>query len=149
MIKTELIKFLDNLFKTYSFKKKGNQWSFVNESIVKIIKLRKSKHGNYYYMDYGFILKDLDLGDSVMHIYNSLGSMDDKENARITELLDLDSSITVQDRKQEIKKFIEREILVLFRDVNKADDILLQLKKRRNLNDIPLCVKKYFELPVD
>jgi hypothetical protein len=149
MIKSEFTKHLDNLFKSYFFKKKGNQWTFVDDSVLKIIKLRKSYYGNYYYIDYGFILKSLELDGLVMHIYHTLGSSDEIENARIMELLDFDSSITDEKRIDELKNVIEREILALFRDVNTEDDILKLLKRRRHLNDIPLCVKEYFKLPAD
>jgi hypothetical protein len=146
MTKSEFVKYLDDLFKAYSFKKKGTQWSFSNDDIIKIIKLSKSRYGNYYYIDYGFIIKSLELDDLVMHVSHGLGSLDDKENARIMELLDFDTSIADEDRKKELKNFIEREILGMFSRINNERDLLLELKKRDNLNDIPLRVKKYFEL---
>ncbi|GLH64329.1 hypothetical protein PG301_21680 [Parageobacillus sp. G301] len=146
MDESEFIKYLDELFKAHSFKKKGTQWSFSNDEIIKIIKLAKSRYGNYYYIDYGFIIKKLELDGLLMHVYHVLGSSDEKENARIMELLDFDISIADEDRKKELKKFIEREILGLFSRINNEQDLLLELKKRAHLNDIPLCVKKYFEL---
>ncbi|CUA81344.1 Domain of unknown function (DUF4304) [Anoxybacillus suryakundensis] len=146
MDKSEFIKYLDDLFKSHSFKKRGNQWSFSNDEIIKIIRLSKSRYGNFYYIYYGFIIKNLELGRSMMHVSHGLGSLDDKENARIMELLDFDLSIPDEDRKNELKKFIEREIFGMFNKIHTEEDLLMELKKRDHLNDIPLCVKKYFKL---
>lgn len=49
-------------------------------------------------------------------------------------------------RKNELKKFIEREIFGMFNKIHTEEDLLMELKKRDHLNDIPLCVKKYFGL---
>ncbi|BDG37471.1 hypothetical protein BV455_02197 [Parageobacillus caldoxylosilyticus] len=84
--------------------------------------------------------------ETVMHIYHRLSSSDKKENARIMELLDFDLSIPDEDRKNELKKFIEREIFGMFNKIHTEEDLLMELKKRDHLNDIPLCVKKYFKL---
>ncbi|CUA80830.1 Domain of unknown function (DUF4304) [Anoxybacillus suryakundensis] len=146
MDKSEFVKYLDELFKAHSFKKKGTQWSFSNDEIIKIIKLSKSNYGNYYHIDYGFIIKNLELGRLVMHIYHRLSSLDQGESIRIKELLDFEIPIPDEDRKNELKKFIEREIFGMFNKIHTEEDLLMELKKRDHLNDIPLRVKKYFGL---
>ncbi|WPZ19119.1 hypothetical protein UM396_04145 [Geobacillus subterraneus] len=104
-------------------------------------------YGNYYHIDYGFIIKNLELGRLVMHIYHRLSSLDQGESIRIKELLDFEISIPDEDRKNELKKFIEREIFGMFDNIHTEKDLLMELKKRDDhLNDIPLRVKKYFGL---
>jgi len=149
MDKSEFVKYLDELFKAYSFKKKGNRWSFSNDEIIKVIELLKSRYGNFYYIYYGFIIKNLELDGCKEHVSHGLGSLDEKENARIKELLDFEISIPDEDRKNELKKFIEREIFGMFDKIHTEKDLLMELKKRDHLNDIPLTVKKYFGLPED
>lgn len=146
MDKKNFVQFLDDLLKKYSFKKKGSQWSLEAESFVKIIKLAKSRYGNNYYIDYGYILKNLELDDLDMHISNTLSSLDDKENERIQELLDFDVEINDEKRKEELEQKIFKKIILKFNAILSEEDILNELKNRRNLNDIPIIVKNYFEI---
>jgi len=46
-----------------------------------------------------------------------------------------------------LKKFITDKIAVQMLSVNTEADLLNDLKKRPHLNDIPLVVKMYFNLP--
>jgi hypothetical protein len=144
--KKNLVKFLDDLFKKYSFKRKGNQWILESGSFVKIIKLVRSRYGNNYYIDYGYILKNMELDQLDMHISNTLSSLDDKENKRIQELLDFDVEINDEKRKEELEQKILKKIILKFNDVQSEEDILNELKNRRNLNDISLRVKHYFKI---
>lgn len=146
MEKKFFVKFLDELFKKFSFKKNGNQWSLEAESFIKIIKLAKSRYGNNYYIDYGYILKNLELDGLDMHISNTLSSLDDKENKRIQELLDFDVEINDEKRKEELELIILKKIILKFNDVLSEENIRNELKNRKNLNDIPIIVKHYFKI---
>lgn len=69
MEKKDFVKYLDNLFKPFGFQKKGNKWYVESEELIKAINIQKSKFGDNYYLNYGFILKSLDLLNLEMHIF--------------------------------------------------------------------------------
>jgi hypothetical protein len=146
MEKKELIKFLDEIFKPLEFKRKGNTWKNKNEVFVKIINLQKSKYSNAYYLNYGFIIKDLDLNNLEMHIYNRLSSINDSENQKIMDLLDMENSIAEDKRKSDLKMFIDKYLLTEIQNTNTENDLVNALKKRPHLNDIPLVVKRHLQL---
>lgn len=146
MEKKDIIKFLDELFKPFGFKKRGNTWKQESEVLEKIIKLQKSKYSDAYYLNYGFIIKGLDIGRLEMHIYNRLSSIDDMENEKIMTLLDLESDIPDEQRKVDLKVFVEDRLLSELSNTNTEDELINHLKKRPHLNDVPLVVKKHFNL---
>lgn len=146
MEKKELIKFLDEIFKPLEFNRKGNIWKNENEVFVKIINLQKSKYSNAYYLNYGFIIKDLDLNNLEMHIYNRLSAINDAENQKIIDLLDMENSIAEDKRKSDLKMFIDKYLLTEIQNTNTENDLVNALKKRPHLNDIPLVVKRHLQL---
>jgi hypothetical protein len=146
MSKKELIKILSEILVPSGFKNKGNYWLINGDVISKMINLQKSQFANDYYINYGYILKSIPLEGLMMHIYNRLSSADATENNRIKELLNLENHIADQDRKKELKEFIIDKIISKIQRVNTEEDVLNELKKRQNLNDIPLIVKKYFQI---
>lgn len=141
-----LIKYLDELLNLQGFKKKGTQWLLEENNIIKIIKLTKSRHGNNYYIDYGYIIKKLELDGLNMHIFNRMSSMNIEENEKIKEILNFDIAINDIERLQQIHNNIDIHILSKFKNIKGTDDILKELKERNQLNDIPLIVKEYFKL---
>lgn len=146
MEKKDLIKFLDGIFKPSGFSKKGSTWKQENEALEKIIKVQKSKYSDAYYLNYGFIIKGLDIDRLEMHIYNRLSSIDDIENEKIMTLLDLENDIPEEQRKEELKVFVENKLLSELSNTNTEEEIISHLKKRPHLNYIPLVVKKHFHL---
>ncbi len=146
MEKKDFVKYLDNLFKPFGFQRKGNNWYAESEELIKAINIRKSKFGNNYYLNYGFILKSLDLLNLEMHIFNRLGSLNDAENQRIMVLLDFEQSIDEEQRRIELRSYIEKNMLEEFNRINTEADLLNELRKRPHLNDIPILVKKHFHM---
>ena len=146
MEKKTFVKYLDSIFATHGFRKKGNSWRSGDDMLLKIIELQKSRFGNMYYLNYGFIFKDLELEDFRMHLYYGLGSNDSNENNRIKELLNLEKDIPDDQREKELKYFIEKNMLKDFESLNSKIDIVNSLQKRPHLNDVPLVVKKYLNL---
>jgi len=145
MEKKDLIKILDEIFVPIGLKKKGNNWVQNGEVISKIINLQKSIHGNSYYINYGFIINKLKL-TTTTHIENRLAANNTDEQKRITNLLDFDNDITLEVRITEIKNLIIDKIVSKILAINKEEDLLNELQKRPHLNDIPLVVKKHFNL---
>jgi hypothetical protein len=145
MEKEALIKLLNELFNPLDFKRKGNNWIYNGEIITKIVELQKSNYSNSYYINYGYIIKGIELTTS-MHIYKGLGSINENENKKIADLLNLENSIPITERLAELQEFIQKIIVKDFHDTNTEDDILEELKNRPDLNNIPLVVKEYFNL---
>lgn len=145
MNKNNLISFLDTLLKPYGFKKKGNNWTLDGDEISKLVNLQKSYYGNLYYVNYGFIIKDLEL-TTTTHVEMRLGSADKEQQKRITDLLNLEIDIESNQRLDELKKVLITKVIVHLQSINSKIDLLDELKKRPHLNDIPLIVKDYFNL---
>ncbi|MCW3162843.1 DUF4304 domain-containing protein [Chryseobacterium oryctis] len=147
MEKKELINIISNVLSPIGFKRKGNSWVFNDSSINKIVNLQKSQFGNYYYINYGYILNAIPLND-MMHIYNRVTSINIDEREEINLLLNLESNISDKEREDGLKKVLQKELVDKIQSINIEDDLLEELRNRPHLNDIPLVVKQYFQLPV-
>ena len=146
MDKKFLIKIIDDIFVPLGFKRKGNSWWVLNSlELSKLINLQKSNYNNIYYLNYGYIIKGLEL-NTTMHIFNRLGSIDKNENKRITDLLNLEGGIGIEERTVDLKKILNAKIALEINNINTEQDLLNYLKSRENLNNIPLVVKKHFNL---
>ena len=146
MGKKEFEQLISGLFLPVGFKKKGNYWIKTQAIITKMIYLQKSQFGNSFYINYGYILNAIPLGDLRMHVFGGFGSIVPNENARIKELLNLENNITDEVRISELNSFISALIIKRFEKVNSEVDILNELKMRAHLNDLPGVVKEYFHL---
>lgn len=145
MEKIDLIKLLDEIFVPLGFKRKGNNWVLNGDELSKLINLQKSNYSNAFYINYGYIIKGLEL-TTATHVEIRLASADKEEQKRITDLLDLETEIPEDRRLKELKTFIVDRIVTQIQSVNSEGDLLNDLKKRPHLNDIPLVVKKHFKL---
>jgi hypothetical protein len=146
MEKKDLTKLLDEVFIPLGFKRKGNNWVHNGDVLTKILNLQKSNYGNAFYINYGYIIKGLEL-TTKMHVYMRLASNDKGENLRITNLLNLESDLDVVERLSDLKRFINDQIVLDFNMTHTEHDIINELKQRPDLNNIPLVVKRYFGLP--
>ena len=61
MEKNGLIKLLDEIFFPLGFKRKGNNWVFNGDELSKIVNLQKSNYSNAFYINYGYIIKSIEL----------------------------------------------------------------------------------------
>ena len=143
MEKKEILKHLDEIFNSKGFVRKGNTWNSKGSELEKVIKLQKSKFSNSYYLNYGFIINDLNLDGLEMHLFNGLGSLDDNENKRIMNLLDLENTITESDRKEGLRFFVEKYTLPVLQNINSEKDLLENLMKLPHLNDVPLVINRF------
>lgn len=142
----ELADTLSELLIPIGFKKKGNFWVINGDILTKMVNIQKSQFSNSFYINYGYIIKSIPLEDLIMHVFNGFGSIDVNENTRIKELLNLENIIPNEDRKRELKQFILDKLVSKIQAINTEGDLLNELKRRPHLNDIPLTVKKYFNL---
>lgn len=146
MDKKDLANILNEVLVPIGFKKKGNYWVINGDAITKMVNLQKSNHGNFFYINYGYILNSIPLDNEMMHVYNRVTSLDVEERNRITSLLDLDSDISNQDRTEGLKKILLDKLISKIQSVNTEGELLEELRKRPHLNDIPLTVKKHFQI---
>lgn len=146
MGKKDLIELLNGIFKPLGFKHKGNIWVQNDTELSKMIKLQKSNFGNYYYINYGFIIKAIELNGLYMHLSYRLGSLDKEEQKEITNLLDFEYEIPKEERISTLRQKIELIILPNILKVNNEEDIKNYLKDPSHAYDIPLSVKKYLHI---
>jgi hypothetical protein len=146
MERKELARILNELLTPVGFKKKGDYWVKNGDLITKLINLQKSQFSNSFYLNYGYILKSIPLGNLMMHVYKRFNSDDSHENIRIQELLDLENDISDADRGTGIKQLMLNKVIQDINTVNTEEDLLNELKKRPHLNNIPLVVRKHFNL---
>lgn len=146
MEKKELANILSEVLVPIGFKKKGNYWVINGEEFTKMVNLQKSKFSNCFYINYGYLLKSIPLDNLMMHVFKRFGYLDKLENTRVQELLNLENNISNEDRVKELKKFLIEIIIANFQAINTEEDLLNELKNRPHLNDVPLVVKKHFNL---
>ena len=96
-------------------------------------------------MKYGYIIKNIELNDFNMHVFNRLNDIHGDGKNCLAEQLNFETCITEELRKNALKIYFDNMIEEL-KSINTEKDIFNELKKRAHLNDIPLIVKKYFNL---
>lgn len=146
MTKKELANILSEIFIPIGFKKKGDYWTRYSEAVTKIVNLQKSKSGNNFYINYGYILNKIPLDGLTMHVFNGLGADNTNENGRLNELLNFENNINEDIRVKELKYYIVNNLVNRINEVNTEVDLFNELKRRSHLNDIPLVFKKHFKL---
>lgn len=146
MNNTEFKKVVHGVLTPLGFRRDGNYWHLLKEDIEKIIYIQKSSFSNSYYLNYGFNLLNLDLDSVTMHIYNRLGSSDLKRQKLIDDTFDLESDIKPEVRITNIINILNDHLIKLLSEINCEDDIRELLRKRSQINDIPIAVKKHLKL---
>ena len=146
MEKRQLANVLNEILISIGFKKKGNYWVINGDVITKMVNLQKSNYSNAFYINYGYILNSIPLGNLMMHVYNRVTSLDIEERDRITALLDLESNISDEERIKALKEILQSKLVKKIQAVNTEEDLLAELKKRPHLNDITLAIKEHFNL---
>jgi hypothetical protein len=144
--KQELVAFLNDLFLSLGFKRKGNNWANNGEILTKIINLQKSNYSNRYYINYGFIICKLPL-TTTTHITYRLAASAQKENELIVDLLDLESKIEKEERLPKLRELISAKVIRRMQPVNDEESLLIEIKKMPYSSMIPIEVKKHFNLP--
>lgn len=145
MEKKDLIKLLDDIFVPLGFKRKSNNWVLNDNELTKLINLQKSNYSDAFYINYGYIIKGIELTTKT-HVENRLASSNKDEQKRITDLLDFGKEIPTDQRLVELKKIITDKIVTQMQSIETEDDLLNDLKKRPHLNNIPLVVKQHFKV---
>ena len=147
MEKQDFANILSEMLFPVGFKKKGNYWVINGDKITKMVNLQKSQFGNSFYINYGYILQALPLGVFKTHVENRIAFSTKDENLKLHELLDLDSNISDEERIKSLKEILQNKLVSKIQFINTEEDLLSELKQRSHLNDIPLVVKRHFNLP--
>jgi len=150
MEKNGIINLISEVLTPTGFKKKGIYWVLTSQELTKTVDLQKSQFGNYYYINYGYIINALPVTLSKRHIYKRITSLDNDERTRIDELLNLDKNIPDEIRTQELKNVLIKKLLHPMSIINTEADLLDMINKmsQGELNGVFLDVKKYFNLPL-
>ena len=146
MNKSEIAGLLDEALKPAGFKRKGNYWVDNKGELTRLVNLQKSDFGDFFYINFGYVLKIIPLGMQRMHVYNRLTSIDFNERARIQALLNWENEIRDYERETHLREVLNSNLLPKIQSVNSEDDLLRELKARPNLNAVPLNVRNYFGL---
>lgn len=146
MEKKKLGDVLSGMLLPIGFKKKGNYWVINGNEITKMVNLQNSQYSNSFYINYGYIIKALPLGNQMMHVYNRVSSLDVNERNLIKALLDFDSDISDEKRETELKQILNSNLISKMQLINTEKDLLNELKQRSQLNDIPSTVLEYLNL---
>lgn len=145
MEKKDLVELLNEIFIPLGFKRKGNKWTSNGEVLSKMIDLQRSYYSKSYYINYGYIINGLEL-TTMTHLYYRLGGNDKNEQKRITDLLDLENNIPINQRLVELRNFIVNNIAKKIVVVNTEEDLLGEIKKLPYSSMVPFIVKKHFNL---
>lgn len=138
---------MDELLRPLGFRRKGNNWVAKGDPIERVVNLQRSRFGNSYYVNYGYIIGFLPLAGRTTHVEKRLGSTDRSENARIGTLLDFDQPVDNEVRLRELKYWIVEKIVSEMRNVKPEDDLLRVLKSMQFRYTVPPSVLEYFKLP--
>ncbi len=143
MTRKDFENLMSELLKPLGFRKKRHKWYLDGEVLNKIVELQKSMYGDMYYINYGYIFKDLEL-DTFVHIFRRLGSSDKDEQKRILRLLNFENNIPDEVRKAELIELIKKNMLRELESVHTAEDVYRLLQEKPFIKKmLPLKVKKY------
>lgn len=146
MEKKILINLLNEVCSPLGFKRKGNYWLLHQMELTQVIHLQKSYYGNFYYINYGFKINNLNTDNDAMHIWNRLGGADKEEGIKLFNALDFRHEMNLQERLSLLKEIIRNKIIGKFQKVTTESDLVEYIKGRPTMNDIPIVVKEYLHL---
>jgi hypothetical protein len=145
MEKKDLIDLLNEALRPLGYKRKGNYWRLALEEVTKVVQLQKSYYGNYYYINYGYIINCLPCEDAVSHLYYRVYDPDREKSKRIGILLDFDTDISDTERRNELKMVLAERLVKEMEGKDTEKDILDFIKTGSVLMiTIPWRVKEYF-----
>ena len=146
MNQNELKNLLSFCLKPLGFKQKGNKWYLKGEELTKVVTLQKLRYSNSYYVNYGYVINTLFLGSLEMHVFNQLVTISSDSCKKTTNLLNFENEIEKKERKETLSNIFKESLLKKLDSINSKDDLVYDLKSRKNLNQVPLVVKKYLKV---
>ena len=141
----ELIRIIDAELLLVGFKRKNKNWFFENLELIKYVELQKSNYSNLYYLNYGFIIKEINIDSKTRHVPKHLGGSIEEERIFLKDFLDLESN-----KAKDIilfKEYLTKNLDYFLNSINSTDDLRkFVINDLASLDRIPLVVKKYFNI---
>ncbi len=123
MDKKEIIQLAHEVFKPLGYKKRNCNWSKETPVVIKIFNLQKSMYGDLYYLNIGFIIKGLELNGTYDHLNTRFYYKDHEQEEYLSKLLDFDSEISDESRKEGLKQTFY-DLSDLLEHIYTMDDLL-------------------------
>ena len=139
-------KWFSEVAKSNGFEKRSGNWLQNAGELTWVVNLQKSNFSNTYYVNFGFIINSVPLGQMRTHIEYRLSSTDPEERRKIEELLDLDSPLDDNSRESALRIRLSHGVYGQLKKTITEGGLLSVLKKQPHLNNVPLSVKKHFNL---
>lgn len=92
----EIVEAIKPILKSYSFTKKGLNWIFENEKIVKIFNIQKSQWGNQIFLNIGIIIKSLE--NEISHVITKCHIQSRLDDLLENKYLDFENKIHISKR---------------------------------------------------
>lgn len=144
----DLIDLIHSELKPLGYKKKGRKWSIETEELVKDVSIQKSNFSKFYYINYGFIIKKLDLGNFYHHYASRLGGITQEENRFVQTFLDFEN-----DENKDVVKFTKvfRAVLIAeLNSINRIQDLRSHIVEKQNrINMLSLLTKNFLQISVE
>ncbi|PFH81144.1 DUF4304 domain-containing protein [Bacillus sp. AFS088145] len=90
MNKSYLGESVDEVFLSKGLKKRRGNYCFVNEEIITVFGLQKSSYLNGYYLNLGYVIKDLNIKEMPKYTDGNIRlRFEFKINRKLTDLIDI------------------------------------------------------------
>lgn len=149
MDKKKLLTAIDQVLVREGFKRRGNRWEFQATNLLKVIELQKSNFGNQFFINYGFIIVDVDLGGLAMHLYMRMAAPEKEKNKLISRTFDLELPIDDIERVKVLHECLYKYLLDTIIAVNSIEELRAFILSRNSSSDVPLVTKKYLGIPIE
>ena len=146
MKKEDLVDLLTRTLSSAGFKRKGNNWVNNSGEVSKVVNLQKSEFSNSYYLNYGYVIKTLQLDGTKMHIYLRLSTKDGEVKDSVSELLDLSNDMPDSERYDRLHNVIFDILLSELGSINTEEEIKQKILDGTWQHIVPISVRKYFQI---
>jgi len=147
MVIKDLIDLIHSELKPLSYKKKGRKWSIETEELMKDVSIQKSNFSKFYYVNYGFIIKELDLENAYHHYASRLGGITTEENRFVQTFLDFEN-----EESKDVVKFttiFRANLIAELNSINGIQDLRSHIVEKQNrINMLSVFTKNFLKISV-
>ena len=143
MDKKDFIQLAHEVFKPLGYKRRNSNWSSETSELIRAFNLQKSMYGNLYYLNYGFIIKGLELRGLYDHVGGGFCYKDnEKRNHYMHKLLDCENDIPDEKRRKELRHVLE-DLEKQISEVRTVDDVRQFIADFNMSFQVPVYVCEY------
>lgn len=140
----EIVYSIKPILKNYGFRKKGLNWFYENQSIVKIFNIQKSQFGRQIYLNIGIKIKALEPNISYTFPGSQIGTrLDPLVNK---EILDFENNVSLESRCTEIVRMLSSNPYGFFTLSGDNESIKKFIFETGSINNVFLSAKEYLNL---